>query len=665
MGYSWYHGEQFSELQNRSGLSPEGRCQVVLDLVEKNATKLGASSLLKLLAEYANNLEQDASDKLLARLIKRTEARLNIDASARNRYGFDPTKLPSTPNETVSALLYRYLGDIDERIRWGASHAFVCAVQMGSFELIKGVFEHATQTSVSPYTFPDCPFQEMNADLQLSLVLARVSSSEPVIIEKLEGEILKFWEKSQPHILIGHFLARALWQARRLGAKINVSKAELASMNGTAAIRAPRQKDRFSLDFASHADPGVRFSFDSMDIIPSWYSPACQVFADLSSSELIRVAEEWIVDSWGGHDKSTHWENEPRRSRLRDDEYSLRSAVHGSRPTIHRHSVYLQWHGLHMAVGELLKTRPLVECNEDHYDTFEGWLERYDTTYATVWVSDLLGSLPLSNSYWLKPEPTREEWVSEIEKLDPLEELFAEDGSLVLSQYRKHAIYEYGEEAASSEVVSKMAFVPSKTSTALLRAYATIDEYRDVFIPERHAYESERESKPDFTIVPAVGNPNANRDSGVDGKDPRCYKVCGVQVCPSEELLRALGIPSGEEASMSWGREGDEKAAIRYRAWSTTPDDSDSSLRHQSYSSIDGYRLSIKGDDLRKAMEALDCDVIVTVNLERSIGSDYGESRKKRTARKSVEVIRLGRDGRSETRSGHTGTWAATHQGVG
>ncbi|WP_282611335.1 hypothetical protein [Pelagibius sp. Alg239-R121] len=665
MGYSWYHGEQFSELQARSGLPPEDRRSVVLDLVEQNATKLGASSLLKLLAEYANNLEQDTTDRLLARLIERTEARLNMDAKSRDRYGFDPRHLPATPNEVVSALIYRYLGDIDARVRWQASHALLCAARMGSFELLKGVFEHATQVSENTYTFPDCPFQERNADQQLSLVLARLSSSEPGVIEKLEGDILKVWVKSQPHILIGHFLARALGQAHRLGAKIDVSEPELTSMNGAAASRAPRPKDKSSHHFDSHSDPGDRFSFDGMDIIPYWYSPACRVFADLSLSELTRAAEEWIVDRWGGHEKSGHWENEPRKSRLRDDDYSLYMARHGSRPTIQRHSVYLQWHGLHMAVGELMKTRPLVECGDDHYDTFEGWLARDDTTYPTVWISDLLSALPLSKRYWLQPEPKREDWVSDVEEIDPIEELFAEDGSLVLSQHREHGIYEFGKQAARSEVRSKAAFVPTKTSSALLRAYAATHNYYDVFIPDRDEFDTNDERKRDFILIPAVQCPMAYRDVGVDEEDPRCFKGRSIQVCPSKELLEALQIPVDDPWSTSWGFGEVGQADLQYHAWSTTPDDSDSSLRHQSYSFIDGYRLTMQRDALRKAMDTLDCDLIVTVNLERSIGSDYDETGEKRTAQKRVEVIRLGRDGRSETRSGNRGTWAEVNQGVG
>jgi len=660
MGYSWYHGEQFSELQTRSGLLQEGRRQVVLDLIEKNATKLGASSLLKLLAEYANHLEQVTADQLLARLIERTEIRLKMDSAAQDRYGFDPSRLPSTPNDVISALLYRYLGDIDARVRWQASHALCSAARMGSLELIKGVLERATLASEVPYTFPDCPFQEMNADQQLSVALARLSSSEPKLVRQLEKEILQVWSKSEPHILIGHFLARALAQAREFGEEINTSDAELASMNGSAAIRAPRQKGKSSNSFHSHADPGERFGFDSMDIVPYWYAPALRVFADLPSHELIRVAEEWIVDRWGGQKSSSYWENEPRKSRLKDDDYGLYSARHGSHPTIHRHSVYLQWHGLHMAVGELLKANPLLEGDDEHDDTFEGWLERHDTTYPRIWVSDLLGCLPLSERCWLKPEPKREDWVSEIEQVDPREELFAEDGSFVLSQYREHGIYEYGKQAASSEVRSKAAFVPSRTSKALLRAYASTQNYFDVFIPEGDEFEEVDQSKPDFTIIPAVRRPMAHRDVGVDEQDPRCFRGRSVQVSPSEDFLKALDVPMGDAWSTSWGDNDGEEAQLQYRAWSTTPDDSDRSLRHQSYSFVDGYRLSVRKDALRKAMDALDCDVIVTVNLERSIGSEYDESGKKRTAQERVEVIRLGRDGRSETRSGHRGTWAET-----
>ncbi len=662
MGYSWYHGEQFTELQTRSGLPPEGRRQVVLDLVEQNASKLGAASLLKLLAEYVSNLELETADELLVRLIDRTEVRLNIDDDVRNRYLFEPQNLPSTQSEIVSALIYRYLGDIDSRVRWQASHALLTSVQLGLADLIKGVLDHATGQFNCHYTFADCPFQEMNAAQQLSMVLARVSSHHPAIIENHEAAILKLWAKHQPHILIGHFLARALDQARQCGANIEVDETNLASMNGAASTRAPRLKDRHSRAFDSHADPGSRFSFDSMDIIPYWYSPACRMFADLSSSELIQVAEEWIVDRWDGHKETSHWVNEPRKSRLKDDDYGLYSAGHGSRPTIHRHSVYLQWHGLHMAVGELMKTRPLVGADDDHYDTFESWLERDDTTYPTIWISDLLEALPLLNRYWEQLEPDREEWVGEVDAVDPLAELIAEDGSLVLCQYREHGVYEYGSQAAHGEVRSKAAFVPSKTAPALLRAYAATEDYYDVFIPDLDEFDEDKPKNRDFSTIPAIQRPMGNRDSGVDEKDPRRFEARSIQAAPSSALLGALQISAGALSSPSWGVAENGTTDLRYRTWSTTPSDSERSMRHRSYSFIDGYRLCITKHSLRKCMDELECDLIATVNFERSIGSDYGQNRRKRVAQKRVEVIRLCRDGTYETRSGNRGAWAQAHQ---
>ena len=661
MGYNWYHGELFTELQDRSGLSPEGRRQVVLDLVEKNAEQLGAASLLKLLAEYTNNLDPATADALLARLLKRTEARLGMDDQVLARYTFAPEKLPTSPKEVLSALIYRYLGDIDIRVRWKASHALLCAVQLGLSDTIKEVFRHAIGQFDCHYTFSDCPFQIMNADQNLSILLARVSTDYPTVIAGHEDQILQIWTKNQPHILIGHFLARALEQARRAGAKVVADEKLIGSMNGSRATRATRSKDRYSRDFQSHSDPGLRFSFDSMDIIPYWYSPACCVFVDLPSNELIRVAEEWIVDRWGGNEETGHWANEPRRGRLRDDEFGLYSAGHGSRPTLHRHSVYLQWHGLQMAVGELIKTHHLVTDDGDHYDTFEGWLERDDTTYPTLWLSDLLGPLPQLNSYWQVPEPDRDDWVSEVEAIDPIGELIGEDQVFVLNQYREHRIYGFGSQAASSEIRSNAAFVPTKTAPALLRAYEATTDYYDVFIPDRDDFDDDGSQDSDFSIIPTHQRPTGNRDTGTDEEDPRCFKGRSIQSAPSKQIFDALKLASGPLWAVSWSEGQSESADLIYRAWSTAPDDSDRSMRHRSYSFIDGYRLSITKTALQNSMNALSCDLIVTVNLERSIGDDYGQSRKKRTSKRRVDVIRFSHDGTYETRSGDRGTWTQTH----
>ncbi len=658
MGYSWYHGEQFSELQSRSGLPPEGRRRVVTELIEKNAGKLGATSLLKLLAEFVSNLELDTADALLARLIVRMEGRVKMDEVTQKRHDFDPTSLPSTTSEVVSALVYRHLGDIDARVRWRTSHALRCVAQLGSSNLIEGVFDHAISDDTFPYTFDDCPFQAMNADLQLSIVFARLSYDKPALISKFENELLGVWSKCQPHILIGLFLSRAFSQARIEGQTIGSSDDDLAVMDGTAANRASKDEENSSHRSFGHADPGERFSFDSMDIVPYWYSPALRIFADLPSEALIHTAENWIVDRWGGHKESGEWKNEPRGRRLRDEDYGLYSANHGSHPTIYRHSVYLQWHGLLVAVGELLKSYPLLELSEDYHDTFESWIEQHDTTYPEIWVSDILGTLPLSSRYWCMPEPDREDWVKEVSQIDLEEELFVEDGTFVLYQHREVHEYAYGIHAAGDVVSSKAAFVPSKTSRALLRAYAATQGYFDIFIPDPDVFEDVDERKRDFTLIPAICWPSAHRDLGIDKQDPRRFGGRGVQVAPSSELLETTGLKEQSASSTAWGVNADGLPLIQYRGWSTMPNDSDRSLRHQSYSYIDGYRLCVDTQVLLSAMETLDCDVIMTVNFERSIGSDYDESGKKRIAQKRVEVIRLDRDGKTETTSGSIGTWA-------
>jgi hypothetical protein len=302
----------------------------------------------------------------------------------------------------------------------------------------------------------------MNADLHLAIVLARISFEMPELIARFEDELVKLWEKCRPHILIGHFLARALSQARLSGQSIKISEKDLGRMNGSTAKREPKQEGEKKRSLPRHASTGERFHFDSLDVIPYWYNPALSAFAALPADVLISAAEKWIVDCWGGHNESTHWDKEPRHGRLNDEDYSLYSASHGSTPILHRHSMYLQWHGLFAAVGGLLQDYALLDEAEDDYDSFESWLERNDTMCPDVWIADVLGTVPLQSSYWARPEPKRSDWVAEVNEIDVTEKVFTEDGDFILYQSHNFSEYAYGKRSAGDKIKSKVAFVPTK-----------------------------------------------------------------------------------------------------------------------------------------------------------------------------------------------------------
>jgi hypothetical protein len=386
LGYDWYNRSRIDHLLEAYEASDDKLRMLIVRLIETHAFSLDPRGLLKLLAHFVQRLPHEDASTLIDFFLDRLETRLKLKDMNLARYTTDNSLLPQGGAEITAALLYRYLGDIDARLRWRAAHTLLRAVRIGANRVIGNVLSAALVEMQPAYTFGDCPFHSLSADQQLAIAIARLAFEAPALIAEHEASLIALWQKRAPHLLIGHYLSRALTQARGARQPIQTSPNDLAAMTGVSASRAAQIKGTTTKKFDRFKDVGTRFSFDTMDTIPYWYNPALEIFAALPRDALIGTAEKWIVEKWGGHENSGHWENEPRRRRL-GDAYSLYSNFHGAQPTLERHWHYLQWHGLFTAVGELTRTYPLRESEENNsWNTYESWLSSYDTTYA--WFMD-------------------------------------------------------------------------------------------------------------------------------------------------------------------------------------------------------------------------------------------------------------------------------------
>ena len=500
LGYDWYNRSRIDHLLEACAAGDDKVRMLIVKLIETHAFSLDPRGLLKLLAHFVQRLPHKDASTLIDFFLDRLEIRLKLKSMDLARYATDDSLLPQGGVGITAALLYRYLGDIDARLRWRAAHTLRLAVRIGANRLIGNVLSAALLDMQPAYTFGNCPFHSLSADQQLAVAIARLAFEAPALIAEHEASLIALWQKRTPHLLIGHYLSRALTQARVARQPIQTSPNDLAAMTGVSASRAARIKGTTSKKFDRFKDVGTRFSFDTMDTIPYWYNPALDIFADLPSDALIGIAEKWIVEKWGGHEKSSYWENEPRRRRLGDN-YSLYGNFHGAQPTLERHWHYLQWHGLFTAMGELIRTHPLREPEDDNsWNTYESWFRSYDTTFAGSWMADSRSLPPFDVRYWRLPQPQSSDWLEETQSCDLSDEILSEDGAVILNGHRQTRTYSYGDETAHETVYSKAAFVPSETAAALLRAFAATPDPRDVYLPDTDWI---GRKKPDDPKIPA------------------------------------------------------------------------------------------------------------------------------------------------------------------
>lgn len=669
LGHYWTDRDRALEtLLDAAGCNPDTARDILVQIVEQNALDLGSRSLLMLLAAYVCLMDPEEAGEFSDWCIARTFERLPDSSAVKNRYHIDPALLPSDAETICGALVYRFLGDIDAHQRWRATHILRKAAQYGEEELQTQILGAALSTP-GHYTFPDCPFHGLSADLHIAIAFARLAFDQPAYVAAHEPQLIALWEKRSPHFLIGHFISRALSQARSSGETISTPAQRLAEMAGTAGPVAPTPggEKKMKLKLKRFEQYGERFHFDSMDTIPYWYNPSLDIFEGASSEAFLQAAEAHIVGKWGGHEESHHWDKEPRRRRFDSDYYDY-SNRHGSHPRLERHSLYLEWHGMFAAVGELLKTYPLRPwTEEDSFGRFPDWLRSHDTTYAGAWLSDIRQPPPLDVRYWRQPEQAFHSWPDSAASFDPVAESMSETGWIVLAGHREIRTYKYGDEEASERVRVDSAFIASGTARSLLRSLANTPDERDVYLPKEY-HQDRMEDLPDtFRLIDSHRRPMEHRGEGIDEHDPLRFNVSGVRVAPSSALVSTLSLQPSNDWNTRWISTARKAPVVLYDSWSSERSGStDREIRRGEQAVASGDRLTIDPDSLAKAMEAIDRDLIAIISISRTVGDDYARTTQKSRKEKACAFpLLLCRDGSIKSVAGHLGTWKKDHLRAG
>ena len=631
--------------------------RLIVRTIEQHAYNLASDSLLQFASEFLLHLPSEEAESVIDWMLERVESRFRFGESSLDRYDLNVANLPATGTQITEALLYRFLGDIDAHVRWRAAHALRRAHTLGATEILDGVLFRASYPSDQEFTFRDIPFHRLNADLFLTVSLARLSFEAPEIVAKLVPKLLRVWTERQPHLLVGQFVARALRRTRDSGYDIGVDEAKLRRMACEDAEYAVTKEG----DWSHHPKEqnGSRFHFSSIDTLPYWYSSAERLFADLPEGLFLKTAESWIVDKWGGDERTSEWAREPRRHRLERCNFNLYSNIQGSLPRIDRYSTYLEWHAMFAAVGQLVQAHPLRDSGaNDPGAEFRQWVSFEDTTYSGAWLADIRQHPPRELRYWRLPEPAKDSWLNDTASFDGAPECVTEDGRLILASFREATISRLETEPGQETIRSRAAFVPPKTARALLRAFHATDNPSHVWVGDRHMHTGHSDIDAEFRMTPSVRDPMASRSLGLDQHDARRLNFRGLNLAPSHELLAAAELADGEPWEPYWKSSGGERATIRYECWSSKPNDSHVESSICSHPTVEGYRLSIEKGVLRTAMDTLGKDLILTVNWRRSQRERHGNYTQRGTDDgEHAEVLLFRRDGQIEDARGHIGTW--------
>lgn len=352
-------------------------------------TELGGDSWLAL----ASKLTPSASSQACAAGLERFLAQ-SADLLP-NEVGDGPWHAhfltPDHAAEVVAGLIWARLGHPNAALRWRAAHAIRRLAAVGRFDVISCIVDRFERMDALPFVDAKLPFYPLHARLWLLMALARIGRDAPHELLSYRTVLEKVAFSTEfPHVVMRAVAVDAL-RATLPAISTELDRDQLARRLD-AANQSPFPHDpktdygekRYIQRPAHKPRPADVFYLD-YDFNKYHVEPLCRVFG-CAGWEVEDLIHKYVRRL----DKGVKSMRDcPRRSS--DDE----SWSSGHVPDRDRYGGYLGWHGLMLAAGELLASRPVTGKHWNN-DAWSAFLADYLVTLRNgLWLADTSDLFPL------------------------------------------------------------------------------------------------------------------------------------------------------------------------------------------------------------------------------------------------------------------------------
>ncbi|MBN1461109.1 MAG: hypothetical protein JXA57_16400 [Armatimonadetes bacterium] len=580
------------------------------------ALPLGEDSTTLLLRAVSTSLDELSSHQLFA--VAASVAELFVDDQVRDALVWSIDRLeegtpqpipdlPTTPQGTLAAFLFALFGNVDKRKRWRAAH--VARLLLGGEDQAHTdeLVAHVSSESAGAFMSPRHAFYWLSARQWLMLVIARVADESP---RKLRAHLDLIadvaMDRELPHAAIRDMTRRAALAIHAASSPgLSEEKLEAVRLSNMPSSCYVERKHRYSRSRGDE-EPDLRFKFDSMDTLPYWYSPLSDVFG-LATSEISIRAEKWIVDRLGYTEEDT-WKD--RRELARERQWQLMRNDHGSIPVLESLDVYLKYHGMLLAAGQLVDEGVSVGHNE--WDEPGGpwgyWLSDHVESSPHWWLSDLRSPSPLAPYVYGEPGSVVE-WL-EVAPAEFDDLLVIEQGGekrLVVHSYissRSHDRHE--------SLYLRTALVLPETSHSLMRALQTADA-NDFFLPYEGSDESSEARREilegEFELRGLLLEESIERES-IEEHDPLA-RIRYSFNRPGEAFMTHEGAQPNR-TGLQWTNDAGSIIA-EVTMWKDELGDEREARERQT----EGTRTSVPLDAILRFLKTIDRELIIDVEIDR------------------------------------------------
>ncbi len=522
-------------------------------------------------------------------------------------------------NKNCAGFIWSALGSPRATERWNAVHAVRALGDFSNIEIIDELVSWMQKDKVEAFGNPKFPFYNLHARLYLLIAFARISIDSPQLLVKHTDTFIEY-AFGEPHILIQKYSSDlAINLLKASNKKENDQLLQKLVELGKTSLPVIEVDYNKTVNSYWHENNLVSTDYDfhfGWDFDKYWFEPLGDVFG-IPEKQVEDIAADVIINEWqlGGRNG---YNNDPRVA-LWNSHSSERETWHdhGSYPKTDNLDFYLSYHSMMVAAGKLIQKMPVTSKRDWHENQWEYWLERHILTCDDgKWLSDYRDSLPLKRPQWVF-EKKQDTWKANISDNDFFEALVDIDGKQTWLNVAGNWTEKKDEQIESFAISS--ALVSSNTSSALMRALQSNSDPYSYKLPDYEESHEEINSKP-FRLQGWIKDHSSSNE--IDKRDPYAGNISYPPIQISNEVISQLNLIT-EDSGKTWRTLKNPSAALKNETWSSAGNENEEELDQA------GKRLKASPQFLKQLCSTLNCDLILTIRITRSISYKYRSKEEK------------------------------------
>lgn len=499
---------------------------------------------------------------------------------------------PLNVTEAVAGFVWAALASPWSERRWEAAHAVRALCALGRESVLEALARLADAEGGGAFAAPQLRFYALNARLWLVIALSRAAMEHPTSVARFLPLLEAVGRRSEPHVLIREFAARALLALHKHGLVYfdAVRRDELTTINQSKLPGIERVEGRSRARGPATADdPVFRLA---QDFDQYWVAPLADVFG-LSNDDVEKAAAATAGQLFGPEETGHHERDLRMMRRQFDNDHYLRLSSYW--PKVDDLKFYHSAHALMIAAGQFLDVQPL-EMRDNVSDRFDDWLNRHRLSLrGDRWLSDRRDDKP--TGLWLElpmQGPSDRIGTADLERL-----IMPPRGRIVASaDWETHRGYIQ----QRVDVVSVL--VSADRSADLARALQSATNHDDYRLPTSEGDEAEID-RDGWSLRGVMRDDEGERH--LDRYDPWAAGLRARIPAPGSLILGAIGA-TGDPMDRFWR---DSRGSVKLRAdvWSDG-EEGDHDLVHDR-----GQRLLATRRALDRLMKVTGTHLLLEVRL--------------------------------------------------